>query len=212
MKWIIVKGHLHNSSNEMQESSSEQQQGMLSQWDFNWVSTFFNILNVHYEEIDLEICSCHLGCKLPLAIRFWRAKCAHPCKSGNCSSVPFLCLFLFVWMFSLLYFSSLPLLFLSEYSAPRGERWKKRILSHFVLSFSICEMGIHTRLENFLLHLHITWHCSLSSLPLTQTQNQAVAAFSGSNLPWAKTRWQHILPKLSREQNLNFWHLLNVRM
>lgn len=129
----------------------------------------FNILNVHSEEI-LEISSCHLRCKLPWALRFWRAKRSHPCKYGNCSSVPFVCLFSFVWMF---FFSPLSLWCFCQHILLPGERDGGRD------SLSLCSVFLHMWEWDslyFLLHLHIIWHCSLFSLPLTRTQNQAVAA------------------------------------
>ena len=130
----------------------------------------FNILNVHSEEIFLEICSCHLRWKLPWALRFWCAKRSHSCKYGNCSSVPFVCLFSFVWMF---FSSSLSVVFLSAYFAPRGERWREGFaLTRFYLPPYV-RMGFSVLSATFAHYMT----CSLSSLTLTRTQNQAVAAW-----------------------------------
>lgn len=64
-----------------------------------------------------KISSCYFGCKLPQSC----AKCCYPCKYRNCSSIPFVCLFSFVRIFSG-FFLFLPLLlFICAFRSPGRE-------------------------------------------------------------------------------------------
>lgn len=206
-EWIILKAHFHNSTNPLMTCW----QAVLNRYKVCLVNEIsvelhpFNILNMHCEEIFLEISSCHLGCKLPWALRFWRAKRSHPCKYGNCSSIPFVCSFSFVWMFFSL------CCFCQHIRLP-GERDGEKgftLARLYLLQIWDGALSYQTGVLSAAFAHYITWNCSHSSLPATQTPNQALLTSPAQICPEPK-QWLHIWLKLSSVQNLTFWHLLRV--
>lgn len=149
----------------------------------------FNILNVHYQEKAKNL---FLSSQLQTStgIRILTCKALSPLQIQKllfhaiCLLVFFICFNVFSLFISLLFCVSI---FCSL------ERERDGAKGFIVMLFSrlhIWDVDSHARLEYFLLHLHIAWLCFF--LPLTQTHNQTLAAFSSSNLPWAKTQWLHI--------------------
>lgn len=128
----------HKSSNDMLAGSSGRQRG-ISQRELQPL----NILDVHYEEIFLKICSCLLTCKLPQVLTFWRAFLS-PMQIRKLLFCP-ICLLVFICLNVLVLFPPLSfslLLFFSIYPAPPGERWRKRIYSRSVLSAPYTRWGL----------------------------------------------------------------------
>lgn len=126
------------------------------------------VLNVRREEIFFGISSLHLCCKLPrpLKILTLQSTLAH----ANTDIAPFVCLFSFVLIFPLP-----PSWCFCQHILLSGERdggKKKGFTPALFVSAPYMSWGLSYQ-ECFLLHLHITRRCSLSSLLLTRTHNRS---------------------------------------
>lgn len=146
----------------------------------------FNILNVHYQE-KAENLFLSSQLQTSTGIRILTCKALSPLQIQKLLFHA-ICLLVFLFVSSL--FISL-LFCVSIFCCLERERdGRKGFIVMLFSQLHIWDVDSHARLEYFLLHLHIAWLCSF--LPLTQTHNQTLAAFSSSNLPWAKTQWLHI--------------------
>lgn len=121
---------------------------------------------------------------LLLQLQTSTAECCSTCKYRNCFSVPFVCLFSFVRIFSACFFS-LPLLcIVCGFCSPGREREGERVgrnkefapTLHYLLDM---RWGLSYQAE--VLSAPFAHYMTLLTLP---TNNRAFAAFSSSNVPY----------------------------